>query len=87
MGPDERWTSASDLAEYVYCPRSHWYRHHPLADGPSRSSERSTLVGVRYHNRILTAERHRAERGGTYWGVLLLGLALVALGVWWTFLR
>jgi CRISPR/Cas system-associated exonuclease Cas4 (RecB family) len=83
MGPDECWTSPSDLADYVYCPRSHWYRHHPPSGGPSRSAQRSALGGVRYHDRVLTAERHRAERGGAYWGVLLLGLALAALGVWW----
>jgi len=83
MGPDESWSSPSDLADFVYCPRSHWYRHHPPSDGPNRASQRSALGGVRYHDRVLTAERHRAERGGTYWGALLLGLALVALGVWW----
>ncbi|MGD1098908.1 MAG: hypothetical protein ABR888_00980 [Thermoplasmata archaeon] len=85
MGPDGRWTTPSDLADYVYCPRSHWYRHHPPPEGPSRSSERSALGGVRYHDRVLTAERHLAERGGSYWGVLLLGVALAALGVWWIF--
>lgn len=85
MGSDERWTSASDLADYVYCPRSHWYRHHPPAEGPTRSSQRSALDGVRYHDRVLTAARHRAERGGTSWGVLLLGVALAALGAWWIF--
>jgi len=82
---DEGWVSASDLADYVYCPRSHWYRHHPPAGGPSGSSQRSAAGGRRYHDRVLTAERHRAERGGAYWAVLLLGLAIAAAGVWWVF--
>jgi len=79
------WTSASDLAEYVYCPRSHWYRHHPPRSGPSRASQRSAGRGVRYHDRVLTAERHHAERGGTYWVVLVMGFALMAVGAWWIF--
>ncbi|MGP8076557.1 MAG: hypothetical protein ACLP8Y_07500 [Thermoplasmata archaeon] len=85
MESEESWTSASDLADYAYCPRSHWYRHHPPREGPSRASQRSARGGARYHDRVLTAERHRAERGGTYWGVLLLGIALIGLGLWWIF--
>jgi hypothetical protein len=83
MEPDPSWTSPSALADYTYCPRSHWYRLHPPPGGPAPSSERSALHGVRYHQRILTGERHRDERGGAYWGVLLLGLALAVGGIWW----
>jgi CRISPR/Cas system-associated exonuclease Cas4 (RecB family) len=83
MPGDDGWTSPSDLADYVYCPRSHWYRHHPPPGGPSRASQQSALAGVRYHRRALLAEQHRDERGGAYWTVLLVGLALVAGGVWW----
>jgi len=84
-GYDDAWVSASDLADYAYCPRSYWYRRHPPAGGPSRSSQRSALGGVRYHERILTATRHRAERGGAYWAVVLVGLGLVLVGGWWLF--
>jgi len=83
MATDDGWTSASDIADYVYCPRSHWYRHHPPPGGPSRSSQRRALEGSRVHDRVLVAERHRDERGGVYWGVLLLGLLFAAGGVWW----
>ena len=83
MGTDDGWTSPSDIADYVYCPRSHWYRHHPPPGAPSHAAERSALVGVRYHRRELTAERHRAERGGTYWLVLLVGVLLAIGGAWW----
>jgi len=85
MEPDDGWVSASDLADYAYCPRSHWYRHHPPRGGPSRSSERSAADGVRYHHRVLTAERHRAERGAAYWAVLLVGVLLLLGGAWWLF--
>ena len=86
MEPDDGWTSPSDLADYAYCPRSHWYRHHPPPEGPSPASQRSARGGVRYHDRVLTGERHRAERGGVYLAVLLLGLALAIGGIWWILL-
>lgn len=85
MDPDAGWTSPSDLADYAYCPRSHWYRHHPPGPGPSRSSSRRRTAGQRYHRRVLTAERQRAERGGVYWAGVLVGVALVALGMAWLF--
>lgn len=85
MEPDGSWTSPSDLADYAYCPRSHWYRHHPPPGKPSRASQRSSLLGVRYHRRVLTAERHRAERGGAYWAAFFFGVALLVGGAWWLF--
>jgi len=85
MDRDDGWSSPSDLADYAYCPRSHWYRHHPPRGGPNAASQASARGGVRYHAQVLTAERHRSERGGAYRGVLLTGLALAALGVWWIF--
>lgn len=85
MVREEGWTSPSDLADYAYCPRSHWYRHHPPAAGPSRSGVGRRVAGERYHRQTLAAERHRAERGGAYWLVLLVGLACVVGGVAWLF--
>ena len=87
MGTDDGWTSPTDIADYVYCPRSHWYRYHPPPGGPTTASERSARAGVRYHRRVLTAERHRAERGGTYWAVLVVGALLTIGGAWWVFHR
>jgi len=85
MRSDEPWVSPTDLADYTYCPRSYWYRHHPPPGGTSRASQRSARGGVRYHERVLAAERHRDERGGAYWAILLVGFALAALGAWWIF--
>ena len=85
MASDDGWTTPSDLADYAYCPRSHWYRHHPPPGGPSPGAEERAREGVRYHWRELTAERHRAERGAAYWGALLLGVALLLGGAWWVF--
>jgi CRISPR/Cas system-associated exonuclease Cas4 (RecB family) len=83
MDPDAAWTSPSDLADYAYCPRSHWYRHHPPTRGPSKDSQRRSAAGERYHARTLGAERHRAERGSAYWLGVILGILLVAAGVAW----
>ena len=74
-----RGTSPSDLADYAYCPRSHWYRTHPPPGGPSVEGVRRAEAGVRYHARTLHATRIRAERGVSYWVVVAMG-SLVALG-------
>jgi hypothetical protein len=68
--------SASDLADYAYCPRSYWYRQHPPPGGPSAASVRSSARGTRAHAHQLGGERRRAEWGGYYW--LLLGVGLLA---------
>lgn len=83
MESEGGWTSPSDLAEYAYCPRSHWYHHHPPSKGSTSHSSERRRAGERYHRSVLTAERHRAERGARYWLGVLTGVALVALGVAW----
>jgi CRISPR/Cas system-associated exonuclease Cas4 (RecB family) len=87
MEPDGDWTSPSDLADYAYCPRSHWYRHHPPARGPARAALKRIRTGLRYHHRTLAAERRRAERGAAYWVGVLAGVGLVVGGTVWLFLR
>jgi CRISPR/Cas system-associated exonuclease Cas4 (RecB family) len=77
--------TASDLAEYAYCPRAYWYRRHPPAEGPSPSSRVARAGGERYHARTLTA-RYRRERWSAVWwvlvaaGLFLFLLALVEFG-------
>lgn len=83
MARDDGWTSPSELADYAYCPRSHWYGQHPPNAGSSAAASDRSDAGVRYHRRVLTAERRRAERGGAYWAGVVLGAGLVALGVLW----
>ena len=83
MGQDDGWTSPSDLADYAYCHRAHYYRHHPPATGPSRTSRDRSQFGVRYHRRVLLAAERRERRGVAYWGTLLLGLGLLLAGALW----
>ncbi|HTW77539.1 MAG TPA: hypothetical protein VMG14_07255 [Thermoplasmata archaeon] len=83
MSAERSWTSASDLADYAYCPRSHWYHEHPPDGGPSSDARARAAGGQRYHARTLGAERRRAEHGAAYWGALLVGVLLVLGGIAW----
>jgi len=76
-------TSPSDLADYAYCPRSHWYRHHPPAGGPSAEGQRRSEQGEQYHARTLRGTRVRAEHGLAYAGLVVVGLLGVAGGILW----
>jgi CRISPR/Cas system-associated exonuclease Cas4 (RecB family) len=81
------WASASDLEEYAYCPRAHYYRHHPPPGGPAPESVRRADDGRRYHDRVLSAEARREAHGTGYLLAILLGLLLAAGGAAWLFLR
>lgn len=88
-GPAGPWASASDLADYAYCPRSHYYRHHPPRRGPSTESRRSSEAGRAFHATTL-ARVERRERSYGAWALVAFASALflVALSVgavlgWW----
>ena len=68
------WVGASDLAEYVYCPRAQWYRHHPEEAVPSIESERRRAAGRRYHAEFLAAEQRRGSSSALLWVLFALGL-------------
>jgi hypothetical protein len=69
--------SASDLAEYAYCPRALYY-HRRYPDAPETPSQRA---GITYHDRVLGGERRRAEHGALYWVGILLGVLIAGVGV------
>lgn len=84
-----RWASASDLAEYAYCPRAWYYRHHPPGSGPSAPSRARSATGEAFHARTLARVARREANLGV-WAAALVGSGLVlavlvaglALG-WW----
>jgi hypothetical protein len=76
-------TSPSDLADYAYCPRSHWYRHHPPVGGPSSDGRRRSAHGEQYHDQTLRGVRRRAEHGAAYAAVVVAGILLVLGGIAW----
>jgi CRISPR/Cas system-associated exonuclease Cas4 (RecB family) len=71
------WASASDLAEYAYCPRALYYR----TRSPDAPETPDAEGGRRYHERVLRAERRRAEHPAAYWAGVLVGILLVVVGV------
>lgn len=80
------WVTASDLAEYAYCPRAHWYRTHPPPEGPAPSSVRSRATGEQFHARLLTTRYRREHWSPVWWilagaGAFLVLLSLVLAGV------
>ena len=77
------WTSASDLADFAFCPRSHYYHEHPPPAGPTADGQRRAEDGRRHHASRLGAERARARHGGAYWTVLALGVLLAVGGIAW----
>lgn len=84
MSPDpRRGTSPSALADYAFCPRSHWYAQHPPAGGPNADGLRRVEAGARYHARALRGTRVRAELGGAYWVLVAVGVVVAAGGLWW----
>ncbi len=87
MAERPAWTSASDLAEYAYCPRAHYYHDHPPEAGPERSSQRRAAAGERFHARELSGERRRAEHGGAYWVAFAVGVVLALGALAWIFSR
>lgn len=74
---DPRWLSASDLAEYAYCPRAaHYHRRFPEAPaGPEAAA------GIAYHERVLGRERRTEEHGTAYWAGAVVGALLVLVGL------
>jgi hypothetical protein len=83
MARDGSWATASELADYAFCPRSHFYREHPPARGPTTASQVRSDAGRRFHERSLSGERRRAEHGGAYWAGLVLGVLLLLGGAAW----
>ncbi len=79
MDPEIPWASASDLAEYAYCPRAYWYREHPPRGEIPRSASHRAEAGRRYHVRELRSEEARDSHAGTY--LVLAGIGLLLLGI------
>lgn len=71
------WVSASDLAEYAYCPRALYYRR-AEPNAPETAPEAD---GRRYHTAVLGAERRRADHGGAIWAGVGLGILVAAIGI------
>lgn len=80
-GSSRRWTSASELGAYEFCPRAWWYDAHPPALGPSEASRQAARRGERFHARSLDGERARERWAGLYALLLLAAVGLLLVGL------
>lgn len=79
------WVSAGDLADWVYCPRAHYFRSHPPPEGEDPQGRALRDAGTGYHDRFLRSELRRERAGANWWiaaaaGVVLLLVAFALLG-------
>ncbi|MCI4348907.1 MAG: hypothetical protein L3J93_01630 [Thermoplasmata archaeon] len=80
--PGRGWTTASDLAEYAYCPRAHWYRHHARNVPLDRTDAMAIGRGRSYHARRAAELSAHARWGyGPVLLVVLVGILLVIASV------
>jgi hypothetical protein len=78
-----RTVSVTELSEYAFCPRAHYYRMHPDGTPPAPGSRAQELGGVEYHRRTLGRERAWSEASPWPWiAALLVGLAVLGVVVW-----
>lgn len=76
MTDEGLWTTPSDLAEYTFCPRAHFYRRHGEAP-----RSRAAASGDAYHRRHLSGERWRDEHRLAPWLAVAAGVGLLAIAV------
>lgn len=76
MASEPPWTSATELAEYAYCPRAHFYRRQGEAPPSPAATE-----GESFHHRRLASERWREEHAPLAWAVVGAGVVLLAVAV------
>jgi CRISPR/Cas system-associated exonuclease Cas4 (RecB family) len=79
---DAPWCSASDLSEYAYCPRAHWYRHHGSPAGIDAHSRRSQELGISYHERSLSALEEREGHVGRWVAIVVLAVAMLVVALY-----
>jgi CRISPR/Cas system-associated exonuclease Cas4 (RecB family) len=75
------WVTASDLADYEFCPRAYWYRKHPPIDGPSPASVARRATGEQFHARTLSTRLRRERWSTAWWWLVAAGLLLCLLSI------
>jgi hypothetical protein len=79
---------ASEIREYVFCPRSWACRQRGITSSPEAMAERAARLehGNRSHREHGEAVCRASRQLGYGTGLAWLGLAVVILGVVWLFL-
>jgi len=73
------WTSASELAEFAFCPRAWYYSTHPPGFAPDRRAVDRSEGGRAFHTEALRTEQHRETGGASAAGWMWLGIAATVL--------
>jgi hypothetical protein len=74
-----RYVSAGELADYAFCPRSHYYARHPDGRSVAADSLARERAGTRYHARTIGSDRRWGNASALPWiAALLIGAALLA---------
>ncbi|MCI4324909.1 MAG: PD-(D/E)XK nuclease family protein [Thermoplasmata archaeon] len=83
-GPGRRrYVSASELADYAFCPRSHYYRQHAEGRTPAAGAVARERAGTSYHLRTIGADRRWAAASPFPWvAAVLAGGAILVLLLW-----
>jgi len=76
VAAEDDWVTPSDLAEYTFCPRAHFYRQQT-----EEPRSRSARAGETFHRRRLGAERWREEHPHLPWVAVVLGLGLTVVAL------
>jgi hypothetical protein len=79
------YVSAGELADYAFCPRSHYYARHPEGRRPAAGAVARESAGTAYHHRTIGSDRRWASASPLPWiATLLIGLAILGLLLWVT---
>ncbi len=75
--PPGRWVSVHELAEWVYCPRAHYYARRLPAGSEDPSAAEGRIRGASYHAGYLTDALDREHRTDRWWVGALIGAGMI----------
>lgn len=81
MAADVPRVSASEIAEYAYCPRARYYHQHPPF--PGAADDPRAAAGRAFHTTVLRAEVDRDDRAGAFVALIVAGAVLFGIAALW----
>ena len=82
VDPTADWATASDLAEFAFCPRAHYYRHHPTEARVAPGALRSADLGREYHELRALRVAERDAHVGRWAAAVLVAILILAVVAW-----
>lgn len=82
-----RWVTASEIAEYAFCPRAHYYSTQGSPVAPSAGAAAARAEGIAWHEQALRHDVDLERSGyGRAGALLALAFGLLILLAWLTVL-